>query len=502
VKNGREYVDSLRKLNTKVYLFGELLEDPCEHAMLRPHVNAARLTFDLAFSPRYEDLMTAVSHLTGHKINRFTSIHQSCDDLVKKVKMLRTIAQMTGSCFQRCVGFDALNAIYTVSYEMDKALGTSYHRRFRDYLVRIQDNDLMVAGSMTDPKGDRSLPPGKQSDPDLYMRVVSEDEKGIVLRGAKAHMTGIVNSHEMLIMPTAALSPEDKAYAVACAIPVDAPGVLHIFGRQTNDERRLYGGRIDQGNAQYGIVGGEALTVLEDVFVPWENVFMCGETQYAGLLVERFASYHRQNYGGCKGGVSDVVTGAAALLAEYNGVSKVSHIKDKLIEMILLTETLYSGSLACSYEGKPTASGAYFVDPLLANVTKQNVTRYIYEIDRLAQDIAGGFIATLPSDRDLDSREVGGYVRKYFAGVSSVPVEDRMRMARLVENMTGGTALVESMHGAGSPQAQRVMLARQANLEGKKELARILAGIQKNNSETCGRGLHNFEHKGYEKEGR
>ena len=478
MKNGKEYVDSLKSLDTKVYLFGELLEKPTEHPMIQPHVNAVRMTYDLAQSPKYRDLATATSHLTGQTVNRFTHIHQSTDDLVKKVKLLRTLAQMTGTCFQRCVGLDALNAAYTVTYEMDGALDTGYHQRFCAFLRMLQQEDLMLAGSMTDPKGDRGLPPGAQADPDMHVRVTKRDDKGIVIRGAKMHMTGIVNSHWMLMMPTTALREGDEDYAVCCALPVDAPGVLHIFGRQTNDERRLTGGDIDVGNARFGIVGGEALTVLEDVFVPWEHVFLCGETQYAGQLVERFASYHRQNYGGCKGGVSDVVTGAAALLADYNGVPKASHLKDKLVEMILLTETLYSSALACSYEGKPTPSGAYYVDPLLANVGKQNVTRYIYEIDRLAQDIAGGFIATMPSDRDLQSSAVGGYVRKYLKGVDGVSAENRMRVARLLENMTGGTALVESMHGAGSPQAQRVMLARQANLEGKKVLAKNLAGVK------------------------
>lgn len=475
MKTGFEYIESLRKLKTKVYAFGKQVTDLVDNPMIRPHINSAAVTYDMAHDPVTEDLVTATSHLTGKRINRFTHIHQSTEDLVKKVKMLRMIARRTGTCFQRCVGFDALNALYSVTYEMDQNLGTNYHERFKEYLLYVQDTDIMVAGSMTDPKGDRSLRPSQQVDPDLYVHVVEKNEKGIVIRGAKAHQTGIVNSHEMLIMPTTAMTAEDAPYAVACAIPVDAPGVIHIFGRQTNDSRKT--GEIDQGNARYGIVGGEALTVLENVFVPWERVFMCGEWQYAGALVERFASYHRQNYGGCKGGVSDVIIGATALIADYNGVAKASHVRDKLTEMIHLTETLYAGSIACSAEGRPTPSGAYFVDPLLANITKLNVTRFIYEICRLSHDIAGGFIATLPSEQDLRCPEVGPYVEKYFRGVASVPTEDRIRIARLIENMTGGTALAESMHGAGSPQAQRVMIMRQGNLEQKKKLASILAGI-------------------------
>lgn len=479
LKDGKAYRESLRALKLNVYSFGEKIENVVDHPLFQPHINSAGLTYDLAHgSGSGETLFATTSHLTGNRINRFTHIHQSTDDLIKKVKMLRLIAGKTGSCFQRCVGWDALNACYSVTFEMDRELGTDYHQRFRRYLELVQNNDLMVAGSMTDPKGDRGLSPGKQKDPDMFVRIVEKNDKGIVIRGAKAHQTGIVNSHEMLIMPTIAMGEEDKAYAVACALPADAPGVLHIFGRQTNDTRRMEAGELDLGNAKYGIVGGEALTVLENVFVPWERVFMCEEFQYVGLLVERFACYHRQNYGGCKAGVSDVMIGAATAMAEYNGASKASHIRDKVVEMVHLTETLYCGSIACSCEGAPTASGAYYVDPLLANTVKQNVTRFIYEIARLSHDISGGCIATMPSETDLRSPQIGKYVEKYFGGVAGVPTEDRMRMARLVENMTGGTALVESMHGAGSPQAQRVMILRQANLGRKVRLAKKLAGIQ------------------------
>ena len=480
MKTAEEYKNSLIIRKIKVYIKGQLTDsgELIDHPFIKGHVNSAAMTYELAHDPMYEDLATAVSHLSGKKINRFTHIHQSTDDLLKKVKLLRLISLKTGSCYQRCVGFDAANAVYTVTYEMDKKLGTNYHERFVEYLKIWQEKDLMVAGAMTDPKGDRSLKPSQQADPDMFVHVVEKNERGIVIRGAKMHMTGMVNSHEMLIMPTMALSEAEAEYAVCCAVPVDAAGVIHIFGRQTNDDRKAEG-EIDQGNARFGVVGGECLTVLDDVAVPWERVFMCGESEFSGLLVERFACYHRQNYGGCKGGVSDIVIGAAAVMAEMSGYAKAAHIKDKLNEMIHLTETLYSCSIACSAEGKKTPSGAYYVDPLLANVGKHNVTRYIYEIDRLAQDIGGGFLATLPSEGDLKHPEIGKYVEKYLKGAPGFSTEERMRMARLLENMTGGVALVESMHGAGSPQAQKVMYPKLSNLECKKRHALSLAGIEK-----------------------
>ena len=478
MKTAKEYKDSLRDRKIKVYLKGELLDPKTliDHPFIRGHVNSAAMTYALAGMKEYEELMTATSHLTGKKINRFTHIHQSTDDLVKKVKMLRMISQKTGTCYQRCVGFDAMNATYSVTYEIDQAMGTNYHERFKKYLEYVQENDLMIAGAMTDVKGDRSLRPGQQKDPDLFVHVVEKRDDGIVIRGAKAHMTGMVNSHWMLIMPTMGMLPGEEDYTICCAVPVDAPGITHIFGRQTNDDRKMEG-TIDQGNANYGIVGGECLTVLDDVFVPNEYIFMNGETKFSGLLVERFACYHRSNYGSCKGGVCDVVIGAAALWADYQGTSKASHIKDKLNEMMHLTETLYACAIAAACMGSETPSGAYFVDRLMANVCKHNVTKMIYEVDRLAQDIAGGIIATMPSESDLRNPEIGKWVEKYLKGVAGVSTADRMRVGRLLENMTGGTALVEAMHGAGSPQAQRVMYAKLTDLESKKKFAANIAGV-------------------------
>jgi len=483
MKNGQEYIESLRSLKPVVYYLGEKVDSVVDHPAFQPHVNCAALTYDLATRPEHQELLSAQSPFINDRVNRWTHIHENTGDLVKKVKALRFLGQKTGACFQRCVGWDALNAVYSVTWEIDREKGTDYHARFLRYLERVQRDDLMIAGAMTDPKGDRSKKPSQQEDPDMYVHVVERRPDGIVVRGAKAHMTGMVNSHEMLVMPTTGLSENEVDYAVCFSLPVDAEGVIHIFGRQTNDTRRLEKSSIDTGNHRFGIVGGEALTVFDDVFVPWENVYLCGEAEYAGLLVERFATLHRQNYGGCKTGVSDVIIGAAAALADYNGVESASHIRDKLVEMTHLAETLYSCSLACSNEGRATPSGAYLADPMLANITKQNVTRNIYEICRLAQDIAGGLMATLPSEADLNNPEIGPFITKYLKGREGVDTEARIRMMRLIENLTGGTALVESMHGAGSPQAQKIMIYRNSSIKGKKKLAEILAGIDQDPGE-------------------
>lgn len=478
--NGKQYIESLRKLNTKVYLFGKRVDNFVDHPMIRPSINSVAMTYELACDPEYQNLCTAVSGLTGKKINRFCHLHQSQEDLMKKVKMQRLLGQKTGSCFQRCVGMDAFNAVYSTTFEIDEKYGTTYHKNFVDYMIYVQEQDLTVDGAMTDPKGDRSLPPSRQEDPDIYLRIVEKNKDGIIVNGAKAHQTGAVNSHEHLIMPTAAMKEDDKAYAVSFAVPSDAPGISMIYGRQSCDTRKLEGtGCMDCGNCTFG--GQEALVVFDHVFIPWNRVFLCEEYEFAGILVERFAGYHRQSYGGCKVGVGDVLIGAAACAADYNGVQKAMHIKDKLIEMIQLNETLYSCGIACSALGTETAAGNYQIDNLLANVCKQNVTRFPYEISRLAEDIAGGLMVTMPSQADFYSPETGEICKKYFKGPKGTDVMERMKILRLIENMTLGAAAVgyrtESMHGAGSPQAQRIMISRQSGLDEKKRLAKKLAGI-------------------------
>ena len=310
LRTPEDFIQSIADLDLEIYLFGEKVDDYVNHPVIRPSLNCIAMTYELAAKPEYEELMTATSHLTGKKINRFTHIHQSTDDLVKKVKMQRLLGQKTGSCFQRCVGMDAINALWSVTWEIDQAKGTAYHERFRTYVQFLQDEDLVADGAMTDVKGDRGKSPLEQADPDLYLHIVERREDGIVVRGAKAHQTGACNSHEILVMPTVAMREGDEDYAVSFSTPANAPGIFYVYGRQSCDTRKLEENELDVGNARFG--GQEALMIFDDVFVPWERVFMAGEIEFSGALVERFAGFHRQSYGGCKVGVGDVLIGATA----------------------------------------------------------------------------------------------------------------------------------------------------------------------------------------------
>lgn len=477
--NGRQYVESLKARKPRVFYLGERMENPYDHPAIVPHVRTAAVTYDLAMDPANAEVMTAASNLTGERISRFTHLFWSVDDLVKKLAMLRLVGQETGTCFQRCVGLDGINAIWAATYEIDRAKGTDYHARFRKFLERLQREDLMSAGAMTDVKGDRSLAPWQQADPDLYVRIVGRKPGGIVIRGAKTHITGAVNSHEILVMPTLGLPPEGADYAVTCAVPIDAPGLTVVFGRQTNDSRKEEPDPFDYGTA-FGVVGGESTLIFEDVFVPDERVFMAGEGEFAGALVEQFASWHRANYGGCKAGNLDVLLGATALLAEIHGTIKNAVVKDKLTEIVHLVETNYAGAVGSSALATQLPAGNWLVDPLLANTVKQNVTRFIYQVARLAHDVSGGILSTLPSNADFHSGEIGGLLTKYFAGKQGFSTADKRKLCRYIENMTSVATLVEALHGAGSPQAQRIVMLRQADLSGKARLAKKVIGLGKN----------------------
>ncbi len=480
--DANDYLESLRGRTIRIFALGEKIEEPLDHPLIRPSINAMAATYELASED--SELATAESSISNQRVNRFLHITESADDVLMQNRMQRRLGQRTGTCFQRCVGMDAFNSLFSVTFEIDEAHGTPYHERLRRFVRHCQKLNLVVGGAMTDPKGDRSRGPSEQDDPDLYTRIVERREDGIVIRGAKAHQTGCVNSHWIVVMPTIRLQPGEGDYAVCAAIPVEDPGLTFIYGRQSCDMRSLEGGDIDAGNAGYS--GQEALIVIDDVFVPWDRVFMCGETEFVSPLVERFTAYHRRSYV-CKTGVGDVLIGAAATIADYNGVPKVTHVRDKLVEMTHLNETIYGSGIAASYESFPTPAGNYEPDGLLANVCKHNVTRFPYEIARLAQDLAGGLMVTCPSEKDLKSEEVGPLLEKYLKGRSDVPTEHRIRMLRLIENMTLGRNavgyLTESMHGAGSPQAQRIQIARQTDLEAKKKLAKRLAGIDEGGGE-------------------
>ena len=475
------YLKSISNRNLKIYLMGKLVDNPLEHPIIRPSIEAMAETYELAVQE--PELASVVSPYTGEAINRFLHIAQSSEDLYLQNKMQRKLGQLTGTCFQRCVGMDAFNALHSVTYEIDEKYESSYHLNFLNFLTEMHQSNLVVGGAMTDVKGDRSKLPHEQEDQDLYLRIVDRNKDGVFVKGAKAHQTGCINSHWMVVMPTLRLTDNDKDYAIVGAIPVDTKGITYIYGRQSCDTRSMEPGEYDVGNKYFA--GQEAMVIFDNVFIPNKYIFMDGEYDFASMLVERFTTYHRRSYV-CKAGVGDVLIGAAATIAEYNGVEEASHIKDKIVEMNKLNETIYATGIASSLQGNITKSGNFINDDLLANVCKQHVTKETFEIGRLAQDLAGGLVGSMPSGIDFNEGEMSDDLKKYLKGKENINAEDRVKILRLIENMTLGrnavAYLTESLHGAGSPQAQRVQIRRRVDLEEKKDFAKKLSGVKERES--------------------
>jgi 4-hydroxybutyryl-CoA dehydratase/vinylacetyl-CoA-Delta-isomerase len=475
IKTFEEYLKSLRILKPTVYMFGERIENPVDHPRIRAGINATGATYELAQSEKYKNLVATMSPLIGEPINRFTLPPQSIEDLVMRVKVNRTLGGYVGTCHQRCTGLDCLCTLSIVTYDIDKKYGTQYSHRFNEFLKYVQKNDLTANASVTDVKGDRNLGPHEQPDKDMYLRVVDQTNEGIIVRGAKAHQTGSIGCHEVIVLPTRAMGKGDEDYALAFAIPSDTKNLIHVVGRNSMDTREIEG--IDCGNLRYSKYC--PTLIFDEVLVPWDRVFMFREVEFAGEMVNRFSAFHRQSHGGCKSGKIDAMTGAALMMMEYNGTSKVSHHKEKVINMIHAAETLYGCSLAASYEGKKEPSGTYFIDPVLANASKIHEGKEMAEATRLMIDIAGGYVADLPSDRDFANPEIGKLLKKYLKGATGVPVEKRIKMLRLIEKMAMESAdTISDIHGGGSPAAHRLTIYRESDINHKKNCAKRLACIE------------------------
>ena len=475
LKTKEEYIESIRALRPVAYMFGERFTNIVDNPRIRAGIEATGATYDLAEKPENRDLMVTTSPLISEPVSRFTLPPASVEDLVARVKVNRKVANYVGTCHQRCTGLDCLSTLSIVTYDIDQKYGTNYNKNFIEFLKYMQKNDLTANAGVTDVKGDRSLSPSEQVDKDMFLRVVEKRDDGIVVRGAKAHQTGSLSSHEIIVLPTRAMGKADKDYSVSFAIPSDTKGLIHVVGRSTLDMRELDG--ADCGNIYYSKYC--PTLIFDDVFVPWERVFMCGETEFAAEMVIKFSSFHRQSHGGCKSGKIDCMIGTALTMMDYNGTSKAGHLKQKVIDMIHRAETLYGCCLASSYEGQKQPSGSYFIDTVLANASKIHEGKEMAEATRLMIDACGGFVADLPSDRDFENPEIGGLLKKYLKGVDSVPVENRVRMYRLAEKLALESAdTISDIHGGGSPEAHRVTIFRETDSNSKKKAAKRLAGIK------------------------
>jgi len=462
-------------MRPNIYKFGELIEDVTVHPATRRTVEGHARIFRAQHEEDHRDIFTTVSHLNGEEISRYLSLIAGPEDMYANSKMKRTIYNLTGTCTGgRCAGWCALGALYPTTYDMDNDLGTDYHSRLMSWMKDAQDRDITVAGALTDPKGDRTLPPHGQEDPDMYLHLVEKKDGGIVVRGAKTQICGVAAANEILIMPGSAYGENDAEWCVAFAIPRDAEGLTIVEARHPSDMRDFEDG-FDNPVLGGGIT--QAYLLFDDVFIPKDRVFMCGEWKYTRDNMMYFINSYRSSIGACVAGQGDMMMGAAALLARANGLQE-KVFREKFVEMCINNETTFGMGIAAAAMGRRHPSGAWLCDPLLANVNKVHVATLPYDTKVLAQDIGGGIAETgcMPSWQDINDEKLGPALKKYLKASSSA--ETRVKLARLVEWLTIGGGVPGCMHGGGSPDGAKLVIRLSMDMRGKSEMARKLIGLE------------------------
>jgi len=467
-----DYRDSLNRYSPRVFVNGERVEKVSTDPRLAPGINAVGITYDFALDPAHERLMTARQATSGKIVNRMLHVDTTAEDLLAKLEAIRLVCRESG-CAQRYLGHDALAGLYQATKRADDAFGGEYHARLEAYMHRVQDEDLTLGIAMTDAKGDRSKRPGGQANRDVYVHISERRADGIVIRGTKAIVTGAAYMHELLVMPSRTHSRDDAACAVACAVPVDAAGITIVSrpAGRPGERGAIFSGKYGQATA---------VVMFDDVFVPWERVFLAGETEEAGYLTTSYATHHRHSCIGARAGFGDLLIGAGALMSEANGLDpdKVQHIRDSLIELITITEGFFACGVAASVYGAKDASGVMMPDAVFSNIGKLLLATKIYDMHRIAHYVSGGLIVALPGPDEDHNPETKASLSAVLAGRPDIPAAKRLEVARLIEDLTaskeGGWYSVISLHGGGSPEAMKREIWRNYPVLEKRELVERL----------------------------
>ncbi len=486
MRTREQYIEGLRKLRRNLYYNGSRIDRDDE--LQQPALNVMGTTFDAVRDPELKDLCTATSHLTGHTINRFCHIHQNPADLHKKQDMTRALCRKVGFCIQRCMGIDSVNAVNAVSFEADRLNGgrTEYHKNFLRWLQHFQLGDLVGACAQTDVKGERLKRPIQQADPDMYLHVVEKKSDGIVVRGCKLHISEASIADEIMVIPTRALGPDEKEYAVAFAVPADHEGVKQVLSIHNFRGRKYY---------KKGFVGGytDSYLIFDNVFVPWERVFLCGENDHGGVCALLFALFHRHSYSGCKPAIGDVLTGMASLAARHNGIRKTSHVREMLSEFIKITELGYAAGYTASALGKPEVyipgmgsvpygPGSCIPNSIYANVGRCLTGEAVFKEQEMLCSIAGGLPATFPNEGDLTDPELKPLLEKYLRRNPDIPIEDQIKFWMLYIDYScsgfAGPMNYGNYHGGGSPIMEQIAITSQYDIKLREKLVNSIAGIE------------------------
>ena len=471
-----DYRESLRAYQPRVFINGQRVESVADEPLLQPGINALGVTYDMAKDAKLSKLM--LSSGGGYTVPRMLDLNHSAGDLLNKLEAVRVMCQETG-CAQRYLAHDGLNAIAQVAARIDDAQGSAEHsQRFQAYLQTVQQRDLSLGIAMTDAKGDRSLKPHQQANPDTYVHEVSRNAKGVVISGTKAIVTGAPYMHELLVMPCRNMGANDAAFAVCCAVPIDAEGVT-VVARPAGRP----GDKVEHGAALFSRRYGQStgVVIFDNVFVPWERVFYAGQWEHSHVLTQSYATHHRQTCIAARAGFGDLLIGSAALMCEANGFDpeQQSNLREPMVQLIKIVEGFYACGVAASVYGERDAySGTFMPEPVFANIGKLLLATQIYDMHRLAHEVSGGLIVTLPGPDEDHNPATAATLAEVLRANPSVPYDKRIEVARFMEDLTasyqGGWYSVISLHGGGSPEAMKKEIYRQYPLANKVELVERL----------------------------
>ncbi|MGB4188591.1 MAG: 4-hydroxyphenylacetate 3-hydroxylase N-terminal domain-containing protein [Syntrophales bacterium] len=474
LRTKEQYREGLFGMKPNIYIGGERVGRD-DHRLI-PGINVMDTTFEIALDPRWKGVATATSSITGEEINRWAHLPQNPYDLLQKQKLIRLSARRVGGCIHRCMGHDAISALAICTKEIDDAKGTDYHQRFINYMREYHHKDVNGCCAQTDSKGDRMKRPSEQPNPDAYVHIVEERKDGIVVSGVKMSITQVAYADEVFVLPTRALMEDDRSFAVAFVLPADWEGV-HLITRPVWHREK------DDPDAspfcRYGV--SDSVVVFDNVFVPKERVFMCGEWDFGRRLALLFADSHRHSYSGCKPGVSDILCGTTALAAEANNIQKVGHVREKLSEFAGAAELAYAAGVAAAVYGEKTSSGVFFPNKIFANVGRRMTGELIYHEYNILTEIAGGIAVTLPFESDFHAADTKKYLDKFIVRNPKLPPDVSLKIWKFVENI-GASPMsawyeIAGVHGGGSPIMETIALNLDYDYDRKKKLARYLAGI-------------------------
>jgi 4-hydroxybutyryl-CoA dehydratase/vinylacetyl-CoA-Delta-isomerase len=474
IRTVEEYKESLRD-GRRVYIRGEKVEDITKHPILGVTCDTIAAGYELTASkdPAVRDIFVAPHPETGEPVNRYFITPRNKEDLANRTKMIqRSIELIGGLPFGKDIGTDCLNAAFVVAGQMGKP---EYQKNALNFLEHLRKNDLHTCGAVTCVKGDRSKEPSKQKHPDYYLHVVDKNKDGIVVRGAKIHITSAATANEIIVVPTRQMREDESDYAVSFAIPANTKGITFICrgGRGAWSDHEFH---ADHPVRELT----EAMIVFDNVFVPWERVFMCGEWQFSMLMAYTFATFHRFTAISYKVPVVEVMAGCAVAMAKYNGLYHVGHIKDKLADIAAYVETLRA--LANAAAQNPVMYGDIAVpNPLIANMAKLHFASKYHAFIELIQDIGGGILATAPDKKDWENPDIHDYLEHYLGGSEKYSTLDRLKMIhetlRHVCSHESAFHEVTTVHAEGSMAAQKMMILVESPLKRYETMAKTAAGI-------------------------